>query len=57
MVTPPVGLVLFIVSAIARTPLEQVTRAALPLIAISLVVLMLVAFVPQVSLFLPGLFH
>ena len=57
MVTPPVGLVLFIVSAIARTPLEAVTRAALPLIAISMVVLMLVAFVPQVSLFLPRLFH
>lgn len=57
MITPPVGLVLFIVSAIGRTPLEAVTRAALPLIGISVVVLALVAFVPPLSLFLPSLFH
>jgi tripartite ATP-independent transporter DctM subunit len=57
MITPPVGLVLFIVGTIARSPLEAVSRAVLPLIGICLVVLFLVAAVPQVSLFLPGLFH
>ncbi|MCC5969041.1 MAG: TRAP transporter large permease [Pararhodobacter sp.] len=57
MITPPVGLVLFIVSAIARAPLEEVTRSVLPLIGISLLVLALVALVPSLSLFLPGLFH
>ena len=57
MITPPVGLVLFIVSAIARSPLESVSRASLPLIGICLVVLALVATVPQLSLFLPSLLH
>lgn len=54
MITPPVGLVLFIVGSIARTPLEAVSRAVLPLIGICIVVLMLVAFVAPLSLFLPS---
>ncbi len=55
MVTPPVGLCLFIVSTIGRVPLERVSRVALPMIGICLVVLMLVAFVPWLTLALPGL--
>lgn len=57
MITPPVGLVLFIVGAIGRTPIEQVARAALPLIGIAVFVLLMVALVPQLSLFLPHLFR
>lgn len=56
MVTPPVGLCLFIVSTIGRVPLEKVSRAALPLIAICVFVLLLVAFVPQLTLSLPAVF-
>ena len=55
MITPPVGLVLFIVGSIARVPLEGVSRAVLPLIGICIVVLMLVAFVAPLSLTLPSL--
>ncbi|MFN3937143.1 MAG: TRAP transporter large permease [Gemmobacter sp.] len=57
MVTPPVGLVLFIVGAIGREPIERVTMAALPMVLIALVVLGLVAMVPALSLALPGLFR
>lgn len=57
MITPPVGLCLFIVSAIGRTPVEGVSRAAWPMILIAVAVLLLVAFVPPLSLFLPGLFR
>lgn len=57
MITPPVGLVLFIVSTIGRVPLEATTRAVLPMIGISLLVLALVALVPPLSLLLPGLFR
>jgi C4-dicarboxylate transporter DctM subunit len=53
MATPPVGIQLFIVAAAAREPLVAVIREALPLVAICLVVLALVAFIPQVSMFLP----
>ncbi|WP_018699251.1 TRAP transporter large permease [Amorphus coralli] len=56
MITPPVGLCLFIVSAIGRVPLDQVSRAALPLIGICIVVLALVGLVPALSLTLPALF-
>lgn len=56
MITPPVGLCLFIVSAIGKTKLEKVAVAILPMIAISLVILGLVAFVPFLTLALPRLF-
>ena len=56
MITPPVGLCLFIVSAIGKTPLEKVAVAILPMIGISLTILALVAFAPFLTLTLPGLF-
>ena len=56
MITPPVGFCLFIVSAISGVKLEQVSLAALPMIAICIAILMIVTFVPEVSLFLPRLF-
>ena len=56
MITPPVGLCLFIVSAIGKTALEKVAVAILPMIGISLIILGLVAFVPFLTLTLPGLF-
>ncbi|MEI4487897.1 TRAP transporter large permease [Frigidibacter sp. MR17.14] len=55
MVTPPVGLVLFIVGAIARVSLEEVTRAALPLIGLAVLVLFLTVAAPPLTLFLPSL--
>jgi tripartite ATP-independent transporter DctM subunit len=57
MITPPVGLCLFICCGIGRVSLEEISRAALPMLLICLVVLMLVTFVPQLSLFLPSLFE
>lgn len=56
MATPPVGICLFIVCATSGQPLTKVSREALPLIAICLVVLALVALVPQTSLFVPRAF-
>jgi tripartite ATP-independent transporter DctM subunit len=53
MATPPVGILLFIVCAASGQPLSKVTREALPMIAICILVLALVAAVPAVSLFLP----
>ncbi|WP_455382154.1 TRAP transporter large permease [Salinispira pacifica] len=55
--TPPVGNVLFVGCAVGKTTIERTTRQLLPLYAIMLVVLMIITFVPQVSLFLPNLFH
>jgi tripartite ATP-independent transporter DctM subunit len=57
LVTPPVGVCLFVASQIGKVPIGRAARELVPFIGVSLVVLMLVAFVPQVSLFLPSLFE
>ena len=55
LTTPPVGVCLFVASAIAKVSIGRLTVALLPFIAISLVVLLLVSYVPQVTLWLPNL--
>lgn len=53
LITPPVGAVLFVGSAVAKLKIEQVATAMKPFFIILLMVLMLVTFVPQISLWLP----
>ena len=55
LTTPPVGVCLFVASSIARISIGRLTIALLPFIAVSLVVLILVSYVPQVTLWLPSL--
>jgi C4-dicarboxylate transporter DctM subunit len=55
MITPPVGLNLFVTSGITGMNLVQVVRAAVPWLMILLVFLMMVTYIPQISLFLPNL--
>lgn len=55
LTTPPVGVCLFVASAISKVPLFQLARAIVPFLVVSLAVLMLVTFVPAVTLWLPGL--
>lgn len=53
LITPPVGAVLFVGSAVAKLKIEQVVTAMKPFFVILLIVLMLVTYVPQISLWLP----
>lgn len=53
MATPPVGILLFIVSAISGEKVTNVIREALPLVGICLLILAMVALIPQITLFLP----
>ncbi len=55
LVTPPMGICLFIASAIGRTSIEDIGRASLPMLGVALIVLMLVSFIPALSMFLPSL--
>jgi C4-dicarboxylate transporter DctM subunit len=55
MVTPPVGLNLFVASGITRMPVTAVARAALPWSLVLLVFLMIVTYVPAITLWLPNL--
>lgn len=56
LITPPVGAVLFVGSAVAKLRIEQVVRAMGPFFVILLLVLMLVTYVPAISLWLPRSF-
>jgi len=55
LITPPVGVVLYIVSDIARIPFEETVRATVPFLVPLVLVLLLVTFVPSVVMFLPNL--
>ena len=54
--TPPVGSVLFVGVGIAKTTIEKVVRPLMPLFAAMVVALILVTYIPELSLWLPGLF-
>lgn len=54
MITPPVGLNLYVASGIAHMGLTEVTKACAPWILVMLVFLMVITYIPAVSLWLPG---
>ncbi len=53
LLTPPVGTVLFIGSAVAKRPMEKVVKATLPFYLCMIIALLLISFIPQISLWLP----
>ena len=55
LLTPPVGAVLFIGSAVGKTPMEKVVKATLPFYVCMIITLLLITFVPDISLLLPKL--
>ena len=55
MITPPVGLNLYVASGIANMGLTDVTKACAPWIVVMLAFLMLITYVPIISLWLPNL--
>jgi C4-dicarboxylate transporter DctM subunit len=56
MITPPVGLNLFVTSGVVGMPMMRVVRAALPWLAILFVFLIMVTYIPAISTFLPTYF-
>jgi len=55
LLTPPVGAVLFIGSAVAKRPMEKVVKATLPFYLCMIIALLLISYVPHISLLLPEL--
>ncbi|WP_415519055.1 MAG: TRAP transporter large permease subunit [Desulfovibrio aminophilus] len=51
-VTPPVGVNLFVASGVAKCKIEGLSRVAMPLIVVMVGILLLITFVPEISLFL-----
>jgi tripartite ATP-independent transporter DctM subunit len=56
LITPPVGLCLFVSCSLAKVELLKLARVNLPFLIIEIVVLMIVTYVPQLVLFVPHLF-
>jgi C4-dicarboxylate transporter DctM subunit len=55
MITPPVGLNLFVTSGVAKMPITDVVKAAAPFLLVLFAVLLLVTYVPTLSTYLPTL--
>lgn len=57
LLTPPVGMVLYVLSRIAKAPFERCVMATLPFLVPLVVVLLLVTFFPALSMWLPTLIY
>jgi tripartite ATP-independent transporter DctM subunit len=55
LLTPPLGLALFMVSPIARSPVLQIARETLPFLLAQILVLLAIAWIPAITLFVPRL--
>lgn len=55
LATPPVGCCLFAASIISESPMEKISRAILPFLIANVVVVMLVTYIPSISLLVPSL--
>ena len=54
-ITPPVGVDLFVAQSITGVPLSVLVRNVFPYMVMLIVILLLITYIPQLSLFLPGL--
>ena len=55
MITPPVGLNLFVTAGVAKLSMMKVVKASLPLVGVMFLFLMIVTYVPWVSTWLPNM--
>ncbi|TCD16330.1 TRAP transporter large permease [Oricola cellulosilytica] len=55
LITPPMGLVLFVASSVSGDRVETIARSILPFLAVEIVVIFLITYVPAVSLTIPRL--
>jgi len=56
LITPPLGLCLFVASSVSKISLERISKAVLPFLLIEIVVLFLVTYIEPLTLYLPRLF-
>jgi C4-dicarboxylate transporter DctM subunit len=53
--SPPVGMLLFVISSIGRVSIHELVKASFPFLLALLIALILITIFPKISLFLPGL--
>lgn len=57
LLTPPVGMVLYVLSRVTSVPFETCAKATLPFLIPLLIVLLLITFIPQLTLWLPSVLY
>lgn len=55
LLSPPLGIVLYVLSAVSNVPMREAIRGTLPFLVPLIATLALVTFVPEISLWLPGI--
>ena len=53
LITPPYGILLFVINAVTRIPLAEIIREVLPFLAVLVMALLVLILVPDLVLFLP----
>lgn len=54
-VTPPVGVNLYVACGISKISLKEISRKVMPFVLASIIALLLVTYIPQLSLWLPNI--
>jgi C4-dicarboxylate transporter, DctM subunit len=57
LLTPPIGLNIFVLSSITKTPVAETIKGVLPFMVILLILLIAVTYIPSLSLWLPTLIY
>ena len=57
LITPPLGLNIFVIAGVAGVPMETVFKGAFPFLLAIFIVVVLVTVFPQIALYLPGIMH
>jgi TRAP-type C4-dicarboxylate transport system permease large subunit len=55
-ITPPVGVVFYATAQVGKIKFGELCNACMPFIVLGIIVLMLVSYIPEISLFIPRLF-
>ena len=56
LVTPPMGMILFVASGLTRTGIEVISRELWPYLAVHFLVIVLISMIPALTLTIPKLF-
>jgi tripartite ATP-independent transporter DctM subunit len=56
LITPPIGVVLYATASVGKIKFEKLVKACLPLISMAFIILAVVTYIPEITLFVPRLF-
>ncbi|MBN2302528.1 MAG: TRAP transporter large permease [Lentisphaerae bacterium] len=55
LLTPPIGMLLFVITGISGVKMAEMLKELIPFYVVLVIILLMITFIPQISLWLPGL--